>query len=172
MKLYFLIVSFFVVRLLNAQAILPHALLINNNAYPSTITANTSFDFESAVSGLPANTYPAIKSDFSFNFTDATPYTIQFWVTKLVQKTASRGFIGFTTATDGLSYTAGSFLFYEFVGDVLRNYVKNNYHNDNIPLAGFAINRSYQITTTSGKIDLITIVYDGSTYFASAVQNF
>ena len=28
------------------------------------------------------------------------------------------------------------------------------------------------ITTTSGKIDLITIVYDGSTYFASAVQNF
>ena len=28
------------------------------------------------------------------------------------------------------------------------------------------------ITTTAGKIDLITIVYDGSTYFASAVQNF
>ena len=28
------------------------------------------------------------------------------------------------------------------------------------------------ITTTTGKIDLITIVYDGSIYFASAVQNF
>ena len=42
MKLYFIIVSFFIVSLLNAQAILPHALLINNNAYPSTITANTA----------------------------------------------------------------------------------------------------------------------------------
>ena len=148
MKIYFTIVGFLIVYFLNAQAVLPHALLINNNAYPSTITANTSFNFESAVSGLPANTYPAIKSDFSFNFTDETPYTIQFWVTKLVQKTASRGFIGFTTATDGLSYSTGSFLFYEFSGDVLRNYVKNSYHNDNIPLAGFAIGRSYQITTT------------------------
>jgi hypothetical protein len=28
------------------------------------------------------------------------------------------------------------------------------------------------ITATSGKIDIITIVYDGTTYFASAVQNF
>ena len=119
MKIYFIIVSFLIVYTLNAQAVLPHALLINNNAYPSTITANTSFNFESAVSGLTANTYPAIKSDFSFNFTYETPYTIQFWVTKLVQKTASRGFIGFTTATDGLTYTAGSFLFYEFSGDVL-----------------------------------------------------
>ena len=28
------------------------------------------------------------------------------------------------------------------------------------------------ITATSGKTDIITIVYDGTTYFASAVQNF
>jgi hypothetical protein len=28
------------------------------------------------------------------------------------------------------------------------------------------------ITATSGKTDIITLVYDGTTYFASAVQNF
>jgi hypothetical protein len=28
------------------------------------------------------------------------------------------------------------------------------------------------ITQTSGKIDIVTLVYDGSTYFASTVQNF
>ncbi len=59
MKTYCTIVGFFIVYLLNAQAVLPHALLINNNAYPSTITANTAFNFESATSGLTANTYPA-----------------------------------------------------------------------------------------------------------------
>ena len=49
MKIYFTIVSFLIVYTLNAQAVLPHALLINNNAYPSTITANTAFNFESEI---------------------------------------------------------------------------------------------------------------------------
>ena len=127
---------------------MPQGLIHNNNAYPTTIGANASFKIESATSGLAINTYPAIKSDFSFNFTNTTPYTIQFWVAKTVSNTASRGFIGFTTAADGLSYSAGSVLFYEYSGSVLRNFVKDNYLNDNITLAGFTLNTMYQITTT------------------------
>ena len=42
MKTYCTIVCVLIGYLLNAQAVLPHALLINNNAYPSTITANTA----------------------------------------------------------------------------------------------------------------------------------
>ena len=147
MKLYFIILSFFLVGYANAQ-IMPQTFISNNNAYPTSLGANASFDIESATSGLAANTYPAIKSDFSFNFTNTTPYTIQFWVAKKVQNTTSRGFIGFTTAADGLSYSAGSVLFYEFSGSILRNFVKNDYLNDNISLAGFALNTMYQITTT------------------------
>ena len=147
MKLYFIILSFFLVGYANAQ-IMPQTFISNNNAYPTSLGANASFDIESATSGLATNTYPAIKSDFSFNFTNTTPYTIQFWVAKKVSNTASRGFIGFTTAADGLSYSAGSVLFYEFSGSILRNFVKNDYLNDNISLAGFALNTMYQITTT------------------------
>ena len=147
MKLYFIILSFFLVGYANAQ-IMPQTFISNNNAYPTSLGANASFDIESATSDLAANTYPAIKSDFSFNFTNTTPYTIQFWVAKKVSNTASRGFIGFTTAADGLSYSAGSVLFYEFSGSILRNFVKNDYLNDNISLAGFALNTMYQITTT------------------------
>ena len=147
MKLYFIILSFFLVGYANAQ-IMPLPFISNSNAYPTSLGANASFDIESATSGLAANTYPAIKSDFSFNFTNTTPYTIQFWVAKKVSNTASRGFIGFTTAADGLSYSAGSVLFYEFSGSILRNFVKNDYLNDNISLAGFALNTMYQITTT------------------------
>jgi len=147
MKLYFIILGFFLVGYTNAQ-IMPLPFIANGNAYPTSIGANASFDIESATSGLAANTYPAIKSDFSFNFTNTTPYTIQFWVSKKVQNTTSRGFIGFTTAADGLSYSAGSVLFYEFNGSVLRNFVNNDYLNDNITIAGFALNSLYQITTT------------------------
>ena len=147
MKLYFIILSFFLVGYANAQ-IMPQTFIANNNAYPTSIGAIASFDIESATSGLATNTYPAIKSDFSFTFTNTTPYTIQFWVAKKVSNTASRGFIGFTTAADGLSYSAGSVLFYEYSGSVLRNFVKDNYLNDNITLAGFTLNTMYQITTT------------------------
>lgn len=147
MKLYLSIASFFVVGISNAQ-IMPMPLIANNNAYPATISANTSFDIESATTGLAANTYPAIKSNFSFNFTHTTPYTFQFTVTKLVQNNASSGFIGFTTSAEGLNYSAGSFLFYEYSGSFLRNYIKNEYYNDNIPLASFALGTAYQITTT------------------------
>jgi Concanavalin A-like lectin/glucanases superfamily len=153
MKLYFIILSFFLVSFSNAQ-IIQQSFIANGNAYPTSIGANASFDIESVTSGLAANTYPAIKSDFTFNFTNTTPYTIQFWVSKKVSNTASRGFIGFTTAADGLSYSAGSFLFYEFSGSTLRNFVKNDYLNDNITLAGFALNTMYQITT----------IYDGTNW--------
>jgi len=147
MKLYFIILSFFLLGYANAQ-IMPLPFIANGNAYPTSIGAIASFDIESATSGLATNTYPAIKSDFSFNFTNTTPYTFQFWVSKKVQNTTSRGFIGFTTASDGLSYSAGSFLFYEYSGSILRNFVKNDYLNDNITLAGFTLNTMYQITTT------------------------
>ena len=72
MKLYFIILSFFLVGYANAQ-IMPQTFISNNNAYPTSLGANASFDIESATSGLAANTYPAIKSDFSFNFTNTTP---------------------------------------------------------------------------------------------------
>lgn len=147
MKFYLIILSFFLVGYSNAQ-IMPLPFIANNNAYPTSIEANASFDIESATSGLAANSYPAYKSDFSFTFTNTTPYTIQFWVAKKVSNTATRGFIGFTTAADGLSYSAGSVLFYEFSSSIIRNFVKNDYLNDNISIAGFALNTMYQITTT------------------------
>jgi hypothetical protein len=158
MKLYFIFLSFFVVGYASAQ-IMPQTFIANNNAYPTSLGANASFDIESATSGLATNSYPAIKSDFSFTFTNTTPYTIQFWIAKKVSNSASRGFIGFTTAADGLSYSAGSFLFYEFSGSALRNFIKNDYANDNISIAGFALNTMYQITT----------VYDG-TYWINYVN--
>ena len=148
MKLLFILMSMFIGVFSNAQVILPQAFFANGNVYPATISANTSFSIESATSGLTVNTYPAIKSEFSWSFNNTTAYTIQFWVTKLSQSNTSRGFIGFTTAADGLSYSANSFLFYEHNGSTLRNYVKNDYANDNIPLANFALGKAYQITTT------------------------
>ena len=148
MKLNFIIISMFVGVFSNAQVILPQAFFANSNNYSTNISANTSFDIESATSGLTVNTYPAIKSEFSWTFNNTSAYSIQFWVTKLSQNNTARGFIGFTTAADGLSYSAGSFLFYEHNGSMLRNYVKNDYANDNIPLASFALGKAYQITTT------------------------
>jgi len=148
MKLFFILMSMFIGVFSNAQVILPQALFANSNVYPATISANTSFSIESATSGLTENTYPAIKSEFSWSFNSTSAYSIQFWVTKLSQSNTSRGFIGFTTAADGLSYSANSFLFYEHNGSTLRNYVKNDYANDNIPLANFALGKAYQITTT------------------------
>ncbi len=148
MKLLFILMSMLIGVFSNAQVILPQALIANNNVYPATISANTSFSIESVTSGLTENTYPAIKSEFSWSFNNTTAYTIQFWVTKLSQSNTSRGFIGFTTAADGLSYAANSFLFYEHNGSTLRNYVKNDYANDNIPLANFVLGKAYQITTT------------------------
>ena len=111
MKLYFIIVSLLVVGFSNAQ-VLPQALIVNNNAYPTTFSSNTSLSFQSV--NYPATlTNPALKSNFSFNFSNTTPYTMQFMVSKKFNAYSS-GFIGFTTAEDGLSYSTGCFLFYEF----------------------------------------------------------
>ena len=66
MKLYFIIVSLLVVGFSNAQ-VLPQALIVNNNAYPTTFSSNTSLSFQSV--NYPATlTNPALKSNFSFNF--------------------------------------------------------------------------------------------------------
>ena len=162
MKLYFIIVSLLVVGFSNAQ-VLPQALIVNNNAYPTTFSSNTSLSFQSV--NYPATlTNPALKSNFSFNFSNTTPYTMQFMVSKKFNA-YSGGFIGFTTSADGLSYSTGSFLFYEFnIGNnafVLRNYVYNEYLNDNITLSmnTYPVDVTYQITT----------VYDG-TYWRNYVN--
>jgi hypothetical protein len=162
MKLYFIIVSFLVVGFSNAQ-VLPQALIANNNAYPTTFSSNTSISFQS-VEYPSTLTNPALKSNFSFNFSNTTPYTMQFMVNKKFNAYSS-GFIGFTTAADGLSYSTGSFLFYEFnMGNyafVLRNYVYNEYLNDNITLSmnTYPVGVTYQVTT----------VYDG-TYWRNYVN--
>jgi hypothetical protein len=157
-----MILSFFVVGLSNAQ-ILPQQFIANNNAYPTTFSSNTSLSFQSV--NYPATlTNPALKSNFSFNFSNTTPYTMQFMVSKKFNAYSS-GFIGFTTAEDGLSYSTGCFLFYEFnIGNyafVLRNYVYNEYLNDNITLSmnTYPVGVTYQVTT----------VYDG-TYWRNYVN--
>jgi hypothetical protein len=162
MKLYFIIVSLLVVGFSNAQ-VLPQALIVNNNAYPTTFSSNTSLSFQSV--NYPATlTNPALKSNFSFNFSNTTPYTMQFMVSKKFNAYSS-GFIGFTTAEDGLSYSTGCFLFYEFnIGNyafVLRNYVYNEFLNDNITLSmnTYPVDVTYQVTT----------VYDG-TYWRNYVN--
>lgn len=162
MKLYLIILSFFVVELSNAQ-ILPQQFIANNNAYPTTFSSNTSLSFQSV--NYPATlTNPALKSNFSFNFSNTTPYTMQFMVSKKFNAYSS-GFIGFTTAEDGLSYSTGCFLFYEFnIGNyafVLRNYVYNEFLNDNITLSmnTYPVDVTYQVTT----------VYDG-TYWRNYVN--
>ena len=147
MKLYLVVLSFFSIGVTHGQ-IMPQSFIANNNAYPiNTSGADVSFDLESAISTVIATTYPAIKSDFSFNFSNTTPYTIQFLLNKLVSNNTRFGFIGFTTATNGFSYDAGSFLFYQFENGVIRNYVKNDY-SSNVNVNSFVIGQTYQITTT------------------------
>ena len=148
MKLYFIILSFFIVGYASAQ-IMPPTFIANNNTYPASISSNTSFAIQSVTSGLTANSYPAIKSEFSWTFNNTTPYTIQFMVTKTGQTTTNGGFIGFTTAVNGLSYSSS--MFYEFNGgNVLRNFVNTDYLNDNIPFSNTLLGSSTgtQITTT------------------------
>ena len=148
MKLHLILLSFLIVGFVDAQ-IMPMPLIANNNAYPiSTSGADIAFNFESAISTVVANTYPAIKSDFSFNFSNTTSYTIQFLVNKVVSNNTRFGFIGFTTATNGFSYEPASFLFYQFENGVIRNYVKNEYLGGNINVNRFVIGQTYQITTT------------------------
>jgi hypothetical protein len=152
MKFHLVILSFFLIGVTHAQ-IMPQSFISNNNAYPiSTSGADVAFNFESAISTVVAkvvaNTYPAIKSDFSFNFSNTTPYTIQFFFNKVVSNNTRFGFIGFTTATNGFSYDARSFLFYEFQSGVIRNYVKNEYLGGNINSTSFVNGQTYQITTT------------------------
>ena len=77
MKFYLVILSFFLIGFTHAQ-IMPQSFISNNNAYPiSTSGADVAFNFETAISSAAASpsppiksgssTYPAIKSDFSFN---------------------------------------------------------------------------------------------------------
>ena len=148
MKLYLILLSFLIVGFVDAQ-IMPQSFIINNNAYPiNTSGADVAFNFESAISTVIATTYPAIKSNFSFNFSNTTPYTIQFLVNKVVSNNTRFGFIGFTTATNGFSYDPASFLFYQFDNGVIRNYVKNEYLGGNVNVNSFVIGQTYQITTT------------------------
>lgn len=150
MKILLSTVSFFIVGFLNGQ-IMPLPLITNHNSYPTTINADASFNIESATSGLATNTYPAIKSDFTFNFTNTTPYTIQYIFNKVVNTSSTRGFIGFSSSADGLTYSEGSMMFYELENGVIRNYVKNEYNGGDIVLnniGGFIVGTSYQITTT------------------------
>ena len=80
MKLYFIIVSFLVVGFSNAQ-VLPQALIVNNNAYPTTISAKASFDLLPVSKNISTNgPFPSIVSDFTYSFNQNTPYTIQFLV--------------------------------------------------------------------------------------------
>ena len=148
MKLYLILLSFLIVGFVDAQ-IMPQSFIVNNNAYPISISgADVAFNFESAISTVIATTYPAIKSNFSFNFSNTTPYTIQFLVNKVVSNNTRFGFIGFTTATNGFSYDPASFLFYQFDNGVIRNYVKNEYLGGNVNVNSFVIGQTYQITTT------------------------
>jgi hypothetical protein len=148
MKLYLILLSFLIVGFVDAQ-IMPQSFIVNNNAYPiNTSGADVSFNLESAISTVIATTYPAIKSNFSFNFSNTTPYTFQFLVNKVVSNNTRFGFIGFTTATNGFSYDPASFLFYQFDNGVIRNYVKNEYLGGNVNVNSFVIGQTYQITTT------------------------
>ena len=80
MKLYLIILSLFFVEIVHSQ-VLPQALLVNNNAYPTTISANASFDLLPTVQDLQTKSpYPNIVSDFTFSFTESSAYTIQFLV--------------------------------------------------------------------------------------------
>ena len=156
MKLYFIILNLFVSISSFAQ-IMPVPFIVNNNAYPTTISANTSFNIESATSGLNTNQYPAIISDFSWSFNSNSPYTIQFWVTRLDQNGSNRGFIGFTNASDGLSYSPESVMFYEFSGGRLKNFIKSGYLNA-LPYNYFEVGTPYQVTTVYTGSDWINYV--------------
>ena len=69
MKLYLFFLSFLIVGFVDAQ-ILPQALIVNNNAYPSTISANASFDLLPTVQGIETKSpYPNIVSNVTFSFT-------------------------------------------------------------------------------------------------------
>jgi len=80
MKLYVIFLSFLIVGFVDAQ-ILPQALIANNNAYKSTISANASFDLTPIIENKNTKSpYPNIASNVTFSFTESTPFTIQFLV--------------------------------------------------------------------------------------------
>jgi hypothetical protein len=149
MKLYLILLSFLMFGFANTQ-VLPQGLIVNNNAYQTTIGANASINFYSPWFNLESGKYPAIISDYSFNFSNTTPYTIQFIFNKSYNWYSGRGFIGFTNASDGLSYSPESFMFYEFDGSI-KYFIAYKYNAPDINYTSqyaFPTGRNFQITTT------------------------
>jgi hypothetical protein len=149
MKLYIILLSFLLFGFANAQ-VLPQGLIVNNNAYQTTTGANASISFFSPIYTLASGKHPAIISDYSFNFSNTTPYTIQFIFNKSYNGYSGRGFIGFTNASDGLSYSPECFMFYEF--DVnIKYFINYKYNEPDILYSSqvpFPTYRNFQITTT------------------------
>jgi hypothetical protein len=80
MKLYLVTLSFFLIGITHAQ-IMPQSFIANNNAYPTTISANASFDLLPIIENKNTKSpYPNIVSYVTFTFTESSSYSIQFLV--------------------------------------------------------------------------------------------
>lgn len=162
MKLYLIIFSLFFFEIIDAQ-VLPQALLVNNNAYPTTISTDASFDFLPTVQSLTTKSpYPNIVSDFTFIFNEINPYTIQFLVKgkslsiirpKLSTLTLNTGFIlGFATSANLEDNNSNIFIGYRISPTSI-----NRVNNMVVSSEG-----SFPLPATFGETYQITETFDGN----------
>jgi hypothetical protein len=162
MKLYLIFLSFLIVGFADAQ-ILPQALIVNNNAYPTTISADASFDLLPTVQGLQTKSpYPNIVSNVSFSFTESSPFSIQFLVKgksftivypKVTTTTFNTGFIlGFATNINLEENNSNIFVGYRISPTSI----------DRVNNGMFTTEGSYSLPATFGETYQITETYNGT----------
>ena len=162
MKLYLIFLSFLIVGFVDAQ-ILPQALIVNNNAYPSTISANASFDLLPTVQGIETKSpYPNIVSNVTISFTESSPFSIQFLVKgksftivypKVTTRTFNTGFIlGFATNNNLEDNNSNIFVGYRISPTSIVR-VNNGM---------FTTEGSYSLPATFGETYQITETYNGT----------
>ena len=162
MKLYLIIISLFVVEIVHTQ-VLPQALLVNNNAYPTTISANASFDLTPKNKNfdppfdLPL---PHILSDFTFSFNQNTPYTLQY-IVKGKTFTKNYGFGIVTVVNTGifLAFAPDANLQSNYSNTFINYYISpGEIHRYNRP----TFEGNYIVMNTNfGETYQITSTYDG-----------
>jgi hypothetical protein len=165
MKLNLIFLSLFVVEIIQAQ-VLPQALIVNNNTYPTTISANASFDL------TPKNRnfdppydlpLPHILSDFTFSFNQNTPYTLQFLV-KGKSFTKNYGFGIVTVVRTGifLAFAPDANLQDDYSNTFINYFISpGEIHRYNRP----TFEENYIVMNTNfGETYQITSTYDGTNF--------
>jgi hypothetical protein len=170
MKFYLILLSFLMFGFANAQ-VLPQGLIVNNNAYQTTISANASFDLTpSEIDYSKSQNYAHILSDFTFSFNENTPYTIQFLVKAKnnprealdISFAADQGiFLAFATDANLKADYSNLFIGYT----ILAGNIQSSIYPGSIQRVANAVSQSrFKFNTNFfGRTYQITETYDGLT---------